>query len=407
MKKQPEIEAPPNPFTVEQILRLYEVGILSPDMSSREALSAAFDWFGFMGFPINEDEAAEPFKLETIDFDEEPTPPSFFVQDVVVEGQALVIGGPEKTMKTSIAIALGIALATGTPFLGRFPVTTPVRTLLISKESGADKLKNTRQRILASLGMGEADGFLLSTQQDFKVAKNTNAKDFRKWVEDRGVGCVIIDPAYLILETSGKEASMYGMGPLLNRFREMCGNALPVVLHHTNRALPEKTLPQLKHLAFSGLQQWARQWILLNRASPYKPGGVHKLVAAIGGSQGHSGHYEIEIDEGEFKDGGLAKWEVNVRNAEEAGQALKRLKTTERLQVFVQSFIAQPKLTVAQRREVLKLNGNVFTQLKTQAIEDGYLSNGLPNGGVKVTDKGRSFAITCPRKNPVKTKVKP
>lgn len=245
MKKQPEIEAPPNPFTVEQILRLYEVGILTPEMSSREALSAAFDWFGFMGFPINEEEATEPFKLETVDFDEEPTPPSFFVQDVVVEGQALVIGGPEKTMKTSIAIDLGIALATGTPFLGRFPVATPIRTLLISKESGPDKLKNTRQRILDSLGIGEADGFLLSTQQDFKVAKNTNAKDFRKWVEDRGVGCVIIDPAYLILETSGKEASMYGMGPLLHRFREMCGNALPVVLHHTNGKLPEKTLPQL------------------------------------------------------------------------------------------------------------------------------------------------------------------
>ena len=50
----------------------------------------------------------------------------YLVEDVVVEGQPMIIGGHSKTLKTLIGQKLAIALASGTPFMDHFAVPEAV-----------------------------------------------------------------------------------------------------------------------------------------------------------------------------------------------------------------------------------------------------------------------------------------
>src|SRR5436190_1675274 len=78
------------------------------------------------------------------------TPPAlrWDVEGVMVRGQPMVIGGPPKSLKTSLALDLAISLATATPFLGHFPVPKQRRVAVFSGESGRATVYETVRRVL-------------------------------------------------------------------------------------------------------------------------------------------------------------------------------------------------------------------------------------------------------------------
>jgi hypothetical protein len=65
---------------------------------------------------------------------------SWLIEGIAVAGEPLLIGGPKKSLKTSLALDLAISLATGSTFLGRFTVPTPRSVVLFSGESGRHTL---------------------------------------------------------------------------------------------------------------------------------------------------------------------------------------------------------------------------------------------------------------------------
>ena len=69
------------------------------------------------------------------------------MKGVAVAKAPMIIAGPEKCLKTSIAVDLAVSLATGRPFLGHFEVGRPVRVAVLSGESGEHALQDTFHRV--------------------------------------------------------------------------------------------------------------------------------------------------------------------------------------------------------------------------------------------------------------------
>src|SRR5262245_42469508 len=78
---------------------------------------------------------------------------NWLVRDIFVKNEPAVIGGPPKTLKTSTAVDLGLSLASGTPFLGKFEVPHRRRVAIFSGEQGAGELQRLARRICAAKGI--------------------------------------------------------------------------------------------------------------------------------------------------------------------------------------------------------------------------------------------------------------
>jgi hypothetical protein len=91
----------------------------------------------------------------------QPTKPNSFgfpLEDGgLVAGQPCLIGGPRKGLKTSLAIAAGVALASGKPFLGRFAVKEKCPVLILCHHfRNRGKVKSASDGRLAAGGVEAA-----------------------------------------------------------------------------------------------------------------------------------------------------------------------------------------------------------------------------------------------------------
>lgn len=115
-------------------------------------------------------------------------------------------------------------------------------------------------------------------------------------------------------------------------------------LHHANRkAAPgygKSAEPlELTDIAYSGLEQYVRQFILLSRREKYEADGRHKLFFKFGGSAGQAGLHELDIYEGLVDENFRGRvWEVSMTSWVEAKAAVaseqeEKAKEAKRLKI--------------------------------------------------------------------------
>ncbi|MFO0788190.1 MAG: AAA family ATPase [Pirellulales bacterium] len=235
-------------------------------------------------------------------------PVNYIVEGVLVENQNCIIGGPQKTLKTTLALDLALSIATGTPFLNQFKVRERKRVAIISGESGEGTLQETYNRIAYARNVNPAIDDLLIGFKVPKLGSEAGLASLAKTIEQHRLQVVIIDPLYLSLmgtETrSVNAASLFDMGPLYDRISDACKlhGATPILLHHFSKGSQNRrerhAPPELGDLAMAGISEWARQWILLGRRSEYRADGNHELHLMIGGSAGHCSSWALDVDEG-------------------------------------------------------------------------------------------------------------
>jgi AAA domain len=252
----------------------------------------------------------------------------YLIPGLLAAGQPGGLFGAFKTLKTSIAADLMISLASGTPFLGRFPVSEPGRVLFLSGESGLAALQSIARRICAERGLSleKLDNFLLSPDLP-KLDCPDDVAALEQLVEEQKPVCVVIDPAYLAM-ASDKSRNLFAMGSLLRPLAELCESTgcTILVVHHCKRSSRAGEPATLEDIAWSGFAEFSAQWLLLARRRPFDPAtGHHELWLTAGSRVGNNGLWEVDVDEGTPKSADGRIWKTAVRSV----SSLERL-TDER-----------------------------------------------------------------------------
>ncbi len=259
------------------------------------------------------------------DLDEYQEPPEWVIENVQVAGQLGVLGGRYKTLKTGVALAAAVAIVLNKPFLGRFAVPRSRPVVFLSGESGKFTTMETAERICDAYGTTLRDAIGSGLHLSFELPNFGSDKQIVALQHDlRALNAevVFIDPAYLCMGRAGNHATnLFAMGAAYKKIAESCLDVgcTPILIHHFKTAEPDRTgKPDLSELLFSGIREAVRQWVLLGRREPFRPGsGMHRLWMASGGSIGHSGIWGVDVDEGtQAADFTGRRW--NVRVMEEA-----------------------------------------------------------------------------------------
>lgn len=267
----------------------------------------------------------------------------WLIGSTLVAKQNGLIAGSFKTLKTTMAAELAVSLGTATPFLGDFPVYRKCRVGFISGESGKAAMKDMFLRICKSRGIQPASadvvwGFTLPS-----FADEGDMAIITRNVEKFGIDVLITDPAYLCVLRGldpNDAKSMFAMGPHLARFSNAVigGGGTPIIVHHANRGQKTGATMELSDIAYAGFAEYAAQWMLISRESPYKGDGLHALRLNVGGRAGQGGLYSLSIDEGIIDENGSGrKWEVStssmrevIEHVQEEREAEKQRKATEK-----------------------------------------------------------------------------
>jgi hypothetical protein len=315
--------------TKEQLLDLAEAALAAPVDTPQAAAQPAS---GFCWSPVG---AAA--------FARADYRPHWLVRRVLVADQPAILGGPRKSLKTNLLLDLAVSLASGTRFLGAFEVPCRKRVAVLSGESGEFTLQETARRVCAArdLDLEDLDGFLTLQFRLPQLAKPADLAELGRGLRGDGVEVGLVDPLYLSLLAGqgpggARAENLYDMGPLLLGVARagLDAGTTPVFAHHTRRAASGSHEPlDLDDLAYAGIAEFARQWLLLSRRAKYEPGsGLHKLWLNVGGSTGHGGLWGVDVSEGNLADDFTGRtWTVTVQTfAEERQSAEEAMKQARR-----------------------------------------------------------------------------
>jgi hypothetical protein len=326
--------------------------------------------------------------LEAADLPEQ----DWLVEGLLQRGANAILVGASKSCKTQLALELALRVATGKGGLWgvALQAAEPEVVIYFSGESGRRAIKYHQHAIRKAKGVKKA-----KLRIEYWVPQLHNERSlvrYQKAVKDSGAALVIIDCMYLTgIDGGGGEnsANLNKMGPLLTRLEGVtrtAGAPNLVAVHHTSkgatpnarRAKEFQTLPEIVDVAYTGFENWCRQYVLTKRNRPYEHGQPDRLWLVVGGSADHPGYEaEVTLDRGD-----KGKWKLSTRPVDEARLAHK----LEALEAKGKTGVA----ALAKQMKVEAMEGEILKALKKVGAE-GLSRKGVADA-VGVTHQNKTLA---------------
>jgi hypothetical protein len=294
------------------------------------------------------------------------------VDGVLYRNMPGVLAGPLKAYKTGLAVALGVCVSNGVPFLGR-AVPEAARVGGLFGESAGEALRAAARRVADAIG-GTLDNLDL-----FTVVRSLGGKQARDdlgFLARRGDWRVcIIDPLYKALGGRVDVGSLYSTAARLRAVVDELSEygCTPLFVHHSTRALEVGRPMGLGDLLGAGTGEFFRSWALVNRAVPFDPGqpGRHGLIVTYGSCQGGAGRLRLDVNEGL----GGTPWRIDVRpqGDPERPAGAERTSPAERVLDALATLSAKYKGRVPRTKlgAAAKVTGGNLTAVLTRLAGEG------------------------------------
>jgi hypothetical protein len=295
---------------------------------------------------------------------------TYLIENMLVEGEPMIIGGASKTLKTTVMLDMMVSLACGTQyheltgdplkdsmFLGEFECREPRQVMVISGESGEATLQENLVVLLGSkygwkvpstpavgdtpekLGVPNCPpGLAENLNMSFTLPKLDDAVQVEDLIQDilaRDIKIVVIDPLYRALRCGDNASNVYAMGEQLELIStRLIKSGITVILchHFRKQGKTYSESPELEDLSMSGVAEFGRQFLLLKRRKQYEMNGKHDIWFSWGGSAGHQGLKVLDAYTGSRESG--VQWAAELQDphameaaekaAEEAHEASQR-----------------------------------------------------------------------------------
>lgn len=200
-----------------------------------------------------------------------------------------VIAAPSKSGKSWLALELGTAVATQTPFIGAQEFDVPkARDVVVFYPEGVSGLYGRLDHLYRARGY--EDGFTSYSDADGRFEPITNRINFSnpqhldgmsKLLAKINPDLVIYDSAYLAMSgVDGSSQNQLGdvLAGLHERVLDACGGSMWVTTHYKkglNKA-------ELNSISGAGWDNWPNDWILMERLTSNNDGRLRARLLAYG-----------------------------------------------------------------------------------------------------------------------------
>lgn len=252
-------------------------------------------------------------------------PITWLVTNVLSADQPTVFAARQKTLKSTLAADLVVALASGYSWLGRFEIPQRKRVLLLTGESTEKSaIRKVRRAAEARNLRGEdlADWIRIEATTFPNLPSGIDCDLVNQAVQEYGIEVVLLDPLYMGLQGLNT-ANLTEVGPALRRFMEACRPASLIIVHHIKKSASFDDAPNLEDLSQAGIAEFAGNFWLMGRIAEYTGDGVHQLAVRHGGRDEQFGLLKLEFDE--------QLWTAQVSSLVDHREDLKARRDTERV----------------------------------------------------------------------------
>lgn len=270
---------------------------------------------------------------------EQPPETRWLVRSLWPRGSVAVIGGQPKTAKSHLGLDLATSVASGTPFLGRFPIDSPGPALVYLAEDGLPDVRDRVQGLCEHRGLDLAALDLhVITEPSLWLDQDGDRGRLRQTAEQLRPRLLVLDP--LVRLHNSDENSSREVSALLGYLRKLQREfELSVVLvHHTSKKHHSRPGQGLRGsgdlhawLDVGAYLAWSRgrlQLTLEQRAAPSPDPLQLVLTSSPTGAGAH-----LAILEAAAETEGLTLTQRIVRELREAGGPLRRTDLRQRLRL--------------------------------------------------------------------------